>query len=113
MMTNQTIDQDASVTLAAVARLLSHAAVCTWAQAEAEGPHSHLLLLGPRHGSVATREDREGQVAASGPRERYACSRPPAGHDANDTGPCSTKSDLFWVNWDLLLTGAERLWAKQ
>jgi hypothetical protein len=45
-MTNQTIDQDAWVTLAAVARLLRHAAVCTWAKAEAEGPHSHLHLLG-------------------------------------------------------------------
>ena len=46
MMTNQTIDQDASDTLAAVARLLRHAAVCAWAHAEAEGPRSHLHLLG-------------------------------------------------------------------
>ena len=46
MMTNQEIDLDAWVTLAAVARLLRHAAVCAWAQAEAEGPRSHLHLLG-------------------------------------------------------------------
>ena len=46
MMTNDTIDQDASATLAAVARLLNHAAVRAWAQAEAEGPRSHLHLLG-------------------------------------------------------------------
>ena len=46
MMTNDTIDQDAWVTLAAVAQLLRHAAVCAWAQAEAEGPRSHLHLLG-------------------------------------------------------------------
>jgi len=45
-MSNQTIDRDAWVTLAAVARLLRHAAVCAWAQAEAEGPRSHLHLLG-------------------------------------------------------------------
>jgi hypothetical protein len=45
-MSNQTIDQDASDTLAAVSRLLRHAAVCAWAQAEAEGPRSHLHLLG-------------------------------------------------------------------
>jgi hypothetical protein len=45
-MSNQTIDQDAWVTLAAVARLLRHAAVRAWAQAEAEGPRSHLHLLG-------------------------------------------------------------------
>ena len=46
MMTNDTIDRDAEDTLAAVARLLRHAAVRTWAQAEAEGPRSHLHLLG-------------------------------------------------------------------
>ena len=46
MVRNQTIDQDTWVTLAAVARLLRHAAVCAWAQAEAEGPRSHLHLLG-------------------------------------------------------------------
>ena len=46
MMTNDTIDQDASVTLAAIARLLHHAAVRAWAQAEAEGPRSPLHLLG-------------------------------------------------------------------
>jgi len=46
VMTNQTIDQEARVTLAAVARLLRHAAICAWAQAEAEGPRSHLHLLG-------------------------------------------------------------------
>ena len=46
MMTNQTIDRDAWVTLAAVAQLLHHAAVRAWAQAEAEGPRSHLHLLG-------------------------------------------------------------------
>jgi hypothetical protein len=45
-MTNDTIDQDAGHTLAAVARLLRHAAVRAWAQAEAEGPRSHLHLLG-------------------------------------------------------------------
>ena len=45
-MTNDTIDREARVTLAAVARLLHHAAVCTWARAEAEGPRSHLHLLG-------------------------------------------------------------------
>ena len=46
MMTNQTIDREARLTLAAVARLLRHAAVCAWAQAEAEVPRSHLHLLG-------------------------------------------------------------------
>jgi len=46
MVTNDTIDREAWVTLAAVARLLRHAAVCAWAQAEAEGPRSHLHLLG-------------------------------------------------------------------
>jgi hypothetical protein len=46
VMTNDTIDQNASVTLVAVARLLHHATVRTWAQAEAEGPRSHLHLLG-------------------------------------------------------------------
>ena len=45
-MSNQTIDQDASDTLAAVSRLLRRAAVCAWAQAEAEGPRSQLHLLG-------------------------------------------------------------------
>jgi len=45
-MTNDTIDRDAGETLAAVARLLHHAAVRTWAQAEAEGPRSPLHLLG-------------------------------------------------------------------
>ena len=45
MMTNDTIDQDAGETLAAVARLLRHAAVRAWPQAEAEGPRSHLHLL--------------------------------------------------------------------
>jgi len=45
-MTNDTIGREAWVTLAAVARLLRHAAVCAWAQAEAEGPRSHLHLLG-------------------------------------------------------------------
>jgi hypothetical protein len=46
VMTNDTIDQEASVTLAAVARLLHHAAVRAWAQAEDEGPRSPLHLLG-------------------------------------------------------------------
>ena len=46
MMTNDTIDQDATDALTAVARLLCHAAVRAWAQAEAEGPRSHLHLLG-------------------------------------------------------------------
>jgi hypothetical protein len=46
VMTNDTIDRDAGDTLAAVARLLHHAAFRTWAQAEAEGPRSHLHLLG-------------------------------------------------------------------
>jgi hypothetical protein len=45
-MTNDTIDQDASVTLAVVARLLHHASVRAWAQAEDEGPRSPLHLLG-------------------------------------------------------------------
>jgi hypothetical protein len=44
--TNDTIDQDAKDTLAAVARLLRHAAVHAWEQAEAEGPRSPLHLLG-------------------------------------------------------------------
>ncbi len=46
MMTTDTIDQDAGDTLAAVARLLHHAAVRAWAQAESEGPRSSLHLLG-------------------------------------------------------------------
>jgi hypothetical protein len=46
VMTNDTIDQDAGDTLAAVAQLLRHAAVRAWAQAEAEGPRSPLHLLG-------------------------------------------------------------------
>jgi hypothetical protein len=46
VMTNDTIDQDAVDTLAAVTRLLRHAAVRVWAQAEAEGPRSPLHLLG-------------------------------------------------------------------
>ena len=46
MMTNDTIDRDAGDTLAAVARLLRHAAVQAWAQAEVEGPRSPLHLLG-------------------------------------------------------------------
>jgi len=46
VMTNDTIDQDAGDTLAAVARLLRHAAVRAWAQAEVEGPRSPLHLLG-------------------------------------------------------------------
>jgi hypothetical protein len=45
-MTNDTIDQNARDNLAAVARLLGHAAVRAWAQAEAEGPRSPLHLLG-------------------------------------------------------------------
>ena len=45
-MTNDTIDVHARDTLAAVARLLNHAAVRAWAQAEAERPRSHLHLLG-------------------------------------------------------------------
>jgi hypothetical protein len=45
-MTNDTNDQDARATLAAVAGLLHHAAVRTWALAEAEGPRSPLHLLG-------------------------------------------------------------------
>jgi hypothetical protein len=44
--TNDTIDHDTTATLAAVVRLLRHAAVCAWAQAEAEGPRSPLHLLG-------------------------------------------------------------------
>ena len=46
MMTNDTIDQHAGESLAAVVRLLHHAAFRAWAQAEAEGPRSHLHLLG-------------------------------------------------------------------
>jgi hypothetical protein len=45
-MTNDTINQDARVTLAAVAWLLHHAAARAWARAEAEGPRSPLHLLG-------------------------------------------------------------------
>jgi len=45
-MTTDTIDLDAGDTLAAVARLLRHAAVRAWAQAEVEGPRSPLHLLG-------------------------------------------------------------------
>jgi len=45
-MTNDTIDQHARDALAAVARLLNHAAVRAWAQAEAQGPRSSLHLLG-------------------------------------------------------------------
>jgi hypothetical protein len=45
-MTNNMIDRDAEDTLAAVARLLRHAAVRAWAQAENEGPRSPLHLLG-------------------------------------------------------------------
>jgi hypothetical protein len=44
--TNDTIGREAWVTLAEVARLLRHAAVCAWAQAEVEGPRSQLHLLG-------------------------------------------------------------------
>lgn len=46
MMTIDTIDRDAGQTLAAVARLLRHAAGRAWAQAEADGPRSPLHLLG-------------------------------------------------------------------
>ena len=46
MMTTDTIDQDTGDTLAVVARLLRHAAVRAWAQAEVEGPRSPLHLLG-------------------------------------------------------------------
>lgn len=46
MMTNSAIDQDAARTLAAVARLLQHAAAQVWARADAEGPRSPLHLLG-------------------------------------------------------------------
>jgi len=45
-MTTDTIDQDTGDTLAVAARLLRHAAVRAWAQAEAEGPRSDLHLLG-------------------------------------------------------------------
>jgi hypothetical protein len=44
--TNDTIDHHTTATLAAVARLLRHAARRTWALAEAEGPRSPLHLLG-------------------------------------------------------------------
>ena len=46
MKTNDTIDHDTTATLAAIVRLLRHAAVRAWAQAEAEGPRSPLHLLG-------------------------------------------------------------------
>ena len=46
MLTSDAIEDDARDTLAAVARLLNYAAVRAWAQAEAEGPRSHLHLLG-------------------------------------------------------------------
>ena len=45
-MTHDAIEQDATDTLAAVARLLRHAVVPAWAQANAEGPRSTLHLLG-------------------------------------------------------------------
>lgn len=48
MRTKDTIDRDAGETLGAVARLLHHAAIRAWAQADAQGPRSpqHLLGLG-------------------------------------------------------------------
>jgi hypothetical protein len=46
VMTNDKIGRDARETLAAVARLLQHAAVRAWVQADAEGPLSLLHLLG-------------------------------------------------------------------
>jgi len=46
VITNDTIEHDEVDTLTAVARLLHHAAVCAWAQAEARGPRSPLHLLG-------------------------------------------------------------------
>ena len=46
MMTNDTIDRDAGETLGAVARLLHHAAIRAWAQADAEGPRSAMHLMG-------------------------------------------------------------------
>jgi hypothetical protein len=69
VMTNDMIDRDAGESLAAVARLLRHAAVRAWAQAEAEGPRSplHLLGLGIRIAScqavamLAADADLEGQ----------------------------------------------------
>jgi hypothetical protein len=45
-MTSDPIEYDTPATLAAVARLLTHAASLTWAQAEAEGPRSFLHSLG-------------------------------------------------------------------
>ena len=45
-MTNNTNEPDEVDTLAAVARLLHHAAVSAWEQAEAAGPRSPLHLLG-------------------------------------------------------------------
>jgi hypothetical protein len=44
--TKDTIDRDAGETLGAVARLLHHAAIRAWAQADAEGPRSPLHLMG-------------------------------------------------------------------
>jgi hypothetical protein len=44
--TNDTIDHHTTATLAAIVRLLRHAAVRAWAQAEADGPRSPLHLLG-------------------------------------------------------------------
>ena len=46
MMTNDTIDRDAGETLGAVARLLHHAAIRAWAQADADGPRSPIHLMG-------------------------------------------------------------------
>ena len=45
-MTNNTNEPDEVDTLAAVARLLHHAAVSAWEQADAQGPRSPLHLLG-------------------------------------------------------------------
>jgi hypothetical protein len=45
-MITDTIDQEAGDTLAVVARLLRHAAIRAWAQAEAEGSRSPMHLLG-------------------------------------------------------------------
>ena len=48
MRTKDTIDRDSGETLGAVARLLHHAAIRAWAQADAQGPRSplHLMVLG-------------------------------------------------------------------
>jgi hypothetical protein len=77
------LDRDMGDTLAAVARLLHHAAVRAWAQAEAEGPRSplHLLCLGIHTAScqalamLPTDADLEGHPPGTGRRRAAAALR--------------------------------------